>query len=52
MFGNQKLASYFVVVMSFFSLRVSLASKVKKALKEKRVLQVIPGFLVIRAIQD
>jgi len=36
----------------FFPLRESLASKVKKALKDKRVLQVILGYLVIKAIQD
>lgn len=38
--------------MSVFSLRESLASKAKKALKEKRALQVILGYLVIKAIQD
>lgn len=36
----------------FFPLRESLASKVKKALKEKKGLQVIPEYLVIKAIQD
>lgn len=50
--GNQKFASYFVVVTLFFSLRESLASKAKKALKEKRALQEILGYLVIKAIQD
>lgn len=30
----------------------SLASKVKKALKEKRALQVSLGYLVIKDIQD
>lgn len=38
--------------MSPFLLRESLASKAKKALKEKRALQVILGYLVIKAIQD
>lgn len=38
--------------VGFFLLRESLASKAKKVLKEKRALQVILGYLVIKAIQD
>lgn len=35
-----------------FVLRETLASKAKKALKEKRALQVNLGYLVIKVIQD
>lgn len=52
MLGTQKFAFYFVVVMSVFVLRETLASKAKKALKEKRALQVNLGYLVIKVIQD
>lgn len=51
--GSKKFAFYFVVVMLFgFYFRESQESKVKKALKEKKALQVILGYLVTKAIQD